>query len=222
MFKNNPNREPRISNFRETPPQQLGPSEWVEVRLFISSTFIDTHSERDLLMKKVIPDVNRILKDQHIRIVPVDLRWGVVNDGSKDAEYAIQTLCLNEIDNCRLSKNTYAYFIGLRTDRYGWVQTKLADEDKYENPKLFSWVKLLQAHNKNLSITSLECIHAVWKREKCLQENSVFFTKEKSKILKQSNQNSNGFSTEKIISKILVFSIRRQKKLLCIGTIKKS
>ena len=114
----------QLQTSEKQPPRQLGPSEWVEVRVFISSTFIDTHSERDVLIKKVVPEVNRILKDRRIRVVPVDLRWGVVNDESVDAEYAIQTLCLDEIDNCRLDRKTYAYFIGLRTDRYGWVQKK--------------------------------------------------------------------------------------------------
>ena len=133
------------------PPKELGPSEWVEVRLFISSTFIETHSERDVLIKKVVPEVNRILKDHRIRVVPVDLRWGVINDESVDAEYAIQKLCLDEIDHCRLDKKTYAYFIGLRTDRYGWVQKKLAPKDKYVNPGLFSWVQLLEANDKKLS-----------------------------------------------------------------------
>ena len=89
------------------PPKQLSPSEWVEVRVYICSTFVETHSERDVLIRKVIPEVNRILKDRRIRVVPVDMRWGVVNDESVDAEYAIQTLLLNEIDNCRLDKNTY-------------------------------------------------------------------------------------------------------------------
>ena len=57
-------RESQQSHTSEKqPPKQLSPSEWVEVRLFISSTFIDTHSERDVLIKKVIPEVNRILKD---------------------------------------------------------------------------------------------------------------------------------------------------------------
>ena len=84
----------------ELPQEELKPSEWVEIRLFISSTFVDTHSERDVLIKRVIPQLNSELKESYIRIVPVDLRWGVLKEESKDC-FAIQSTCLNEIDNCR-------------------------------------------------------------------------------------------------------------------------
>ena len=47
---------------------------WLEIRLFISSTFVDTHAERDALVKRVIPGLNRKLAPRLIRIVPVDLR----------------------------------------------------------------------------------------------------------------------------------------------------
>ena len=117
----------------DLPQEELKPSEWVEIRLFISSTFVDTHSERDVLIKRVIPQLNSELKESYIRIVPVDLRWGVLKEESKDC-FAIQNTCLNEIDNCRQNKCTYPYFLGIRTERYGWVQDKL---QKDKNSELF-------------------------------------------------------------------------------------
>ena len=50
------------------------PGTWIEIRLFISSTFVDTHSERDLIIRRVIPSLNRKLADKFIRVIPVDLR----------------------------------------------------------------------------------------------------------------------------------------------------
>ena len=42
----------------EVVPIQLKLHEWGEVRIFISSSFIDTHGERDILIKRVIPKLN--------------------------------------------------------------------------------------------------------------------------------------------------------------------
>ena len=41
--------------------------EWIEIRLFLSSTFIDTHAERDALIKRIIPSLNRKFAAQFIR-----------------------------------------------------------------------------------------------------------------------------------------------------------
>ena len=108
------------------PANQLEPYTWKVIRLFLSSSFIDTHAERDALIKRIIPNVNRKLAGKFIYIVPVDLRWGVLKDESKDC-YAIQRTCLNQIDNCRQNVKQYPWFLGLRTQRYGWVQDKVSE-----------------------------------------------------------------------------------------------
>ena len=41
------------------PQQQQKPNTWIEIRLFLSSTFIDTQAERDVIIKHVIPAINR-------------------------------------------------------------------------------------------------------------------------------------------------------------------
>ena len=65
---------------------------WIEIRLFISSTFIDTQAERDVIMKHVIPAVNRKLAPRLIPFVPVDLRWGLMPNQTYQS---IQKICLN-------------------------------------------------------------------------------------------------------------------------------
>ena len=57
-------------------------------------------AERDALIKRVIPNVNRKLAPRLIRIVPVDLRWGVLAEESSDCK-TIQKTCLNQVDKCR-------------------------------------------------------------------------------------------------------------------------
>ena len=60
------------------PPLPLQPHTWREIRLFLSSSFIDTHAERDALIKNIIPNLNREFATRFIRIVALDLRWGVL------------------------------------------------------------------------------------------------------------------------------------------------
>ena len=95
-----------------------------------------------------------------IRFIPVDLRWGVLKEESKDC-FAIQKTCLNQIDKCRLGPNQPVWFLGLRTSRYGWIQDKHLHSDGFEKPQYYGWLDTFSEFNKNVSITSLECIHAL-------------------------------------------------------------
>ena len=82
------------------------------IRLFISSTFVDTHGERDALIRKVLPALNKALAPRYVQIVPVDLRWGVSAD--KSTADTIQKTCLNEVDRCRVEPDEMPWFLGLR------------------------------------------------------------------------------------------------------------
>ena len=101
---------------------------------------------------------------QFIKITPIDLRWGVIEGNTRKA---IQRICLNCIDSCREDLDVVPWFVGLRTDRNGWL---LGDEDgnadyekssEFKHPELMNWIDELQNTKLALSITSLECIHAV-------------------------------------------------------------
>src|SRR5688572_1636998 len=82
---------------------------WRDIRVFISSTFRDMQAERDHLVRFVFPRVREKLLKRHLRLVDVDLRWGVAAD--QDAF----DLCMREIDLCR------PRFIAMLGGRYGWV-----------------------------------------------------------------------------------------------------
>ena len=86
-----------------------------------------------LQVQRVIPSINRKLAPKFIRVIPVDLRWGVLADESKNCE-EIQKTCLNQIDKCR-DVLCMPWFLGLRTDRYGWVQDSYLPDNGFEQPQ---------------------------------------------------------------------------------------
>ena len=53
-------------------------------RIFISSTFSDMHSERDLLTRFVFPEVRRRAAKLGVEVFDVDLRWGITQS---DADF---------------------------------------------------------------------------------------------------------------------------------------
>lgn len=50
-------------------------AKWREARIFISSTFVDMHGERDILTRVVLPEIKERAKQRKIKIYEVDLRW---------------------------------------------------------------------------------------------------------------------------------------------------
>src|SRR6266436_4405275 len=81
------------------------------IRVFISSTFRDMQEERDILIKKIFPQVRKLCEERAVTWTEVDLRWGITTEQA--AEGKVLPLCLEEIRCCR------PYFIGLLSERYG-------------------------------------------------------------------------------------------------------
>ena len=159
-------------------PVEKSLGEWTEIRLFLSSTFIDTHAERDKIVKEVIPEINRKMAPNFIRIIPVDLRWGVLAEESKSC-FDIQKTCLNQIDNCRMSEGQCPWFLGLRTSRYGWLQNQVMPSQGFEQPEYYDWIDKLGDANKAVSITSLEVCHATRAPDTLPPFPTVFFYRRK-------------------------------------------
>ena len=53
------------------------------IRIFLSSTFRDFMEERDLLVKKVFPELRRKARERGVEVVDVDLRWGITEEESR-------------------------------------------------------------------------------------------------------------------------------------------
>ena len=119
---------------------------WSVVRVFISSTFNDMHGERDVLNKLVFPELNEIFRTRRVRIVPIDLRWGLTAEDTSDAGLGALEHCLLEIDNTR------PFFLLLQGARYGWTPPGYRVSDRPE----FAWAKRWPAGH---SITAMEIFH---------------------------------------------------------------
>eukprot|EP00051_Salpingoeca_urceolata_P011054 m.135968 g.135968 ORF g.135968 m.135968 type:complete len:1880 (+) comp16965_c1_seq4:890-6529(+) len=164
---------PELEQFTVTPKDRLR-GEPKTIRLFLSSTFVDTHGERDMIVKKVIPALNKDLADRDVQIVPVDLRWGV--SAEESTPKTIQKTCLNEIDNCVTDPGERPWFLGLRSQRYGWVQEEFNAPEEFDHPEKFGWMEeVKQAHPHGISITSMEVWHAVLGNQSKGMQPHAFF-----------------------------------------------
>jgi tetratricopeptide (TPR) repeat protein len=86
------------------------------VRVFLSSTFRDFAEERDLLVRKVFPELRRKCRERQVELVEVDLRWGITEKEAQQGR--ILPICMTEIDRAR------PYFLGLLGERYGWIPSE--------------------------------------------------------------------------------------------------
>ena len=116
------------------------------IRIFISSTFRDMQSERDFLVKYIFPELRERCKKKGLRLIDVDLRWGVTEQEAEQGK-ALE-VCLDEIETCR------PFFIGILGERYGWTP------DEYTVPDYprYDWLRTFE---KGHSITALEIYHGV-------------------------------------------------------------
>jgi nephrocystin-3 len=118
------------------------------VRVFLSSTFRDFAEERDLLVRKIFPELRRKCRERQVELVDVDLRWGITEEEAKQGK--VLPICLAEIDRSR------PYFMGFIGERYGWTP----EFDQYDLSLLMEqpW---LEEHRGGKSVTELEMLHGV-------------------------------------------------------------
>lgn len=134
-----------------------------EIRVFISSTFQDMQGERDYLMRKVFPVLKGIAAERNVTLVPMDLRWGITEQESKNGK--VIEICLREIEN------TFPFFIGIVGDRYGWCPGK---EEVRNLEGKYDWLE--KDIESGLSITEIEMQYGVLRNPENL--NAYFFLKE--------------------------------------------
>jgi nephrocystin-3 len=118
------------------------------VRVFLSSTFRDFAEERDLLVRKIFPELRRRCRERQVELVDVDLRWGIT--AAEAQQGRVLPICLAEIDRSR------PFFMGFLGDRYGWVP----ETNQYDLSLLLEqpW---LDEHRGAKSVTELEMLHGV-------------------------------------------------------------
>ncbi|KAB2946443.1 MAG: tetratricopeptide repeat protein (plasmid) [Candidatus Methanoperedens sp.] len=138
--------------------QHLSHNKDRQIRVFISSTFSDMHDERDLLIKKIFPQLRKLCEERAVIWTEVDLRWGITKEESDEGK--ILPLCLEEIHRCR------PYFIGLLGERYGRVPKSISADLLESQP----WLKEHLEH----SVTELEIIHGVF-NEGQMHKHAYFY-----------------------------------------------
>jgi hypothetical protein len=121
---------------------------WKTVRIFISSTFNDMHAERDFLVKYVFPELSVWCRERKLRLIDIDLRWGV-SAADATANNTVMT-CLSNIDESR------PFFLCFLGQRRGWIpEQKDISENTYKNyPGLAEYIG-------KSSVTEMEIEHAL-------------------------------------------------------------
>ena len=96
--------------------------------IFISSTFRDMQSERDILRDIALPKINMFAAEYGAQVELVDLRWGVdtADVSEEEQNHKVLRTCLDEIQRSR------PFFIGILGDRYGWVPPEQDMNDAVE------------------------------------------------------------------------------------------
>jgi len=107
-------------------------------------------AERDVLVRRVFPMLQARLTPCRIRLVEIDLRWGITEQQERNNE--VLGLCLQEIDRAR------PYFIGLLGSRYGSILGSIPPHTIERYPWLPLW------ETAGASITEMEVIHGVMNR----------------------------------------------------------
>jgi len=116
-------------------------------------------SERDLLVKRVFPEIRERLEAYRIHLVDIDLRWGVTREQAENNR--VLDLCLDLIDQCR------PFFIGILGERYGYVP----EVDSGEMWSKHGW---LQNHREQ-SITALEILYGVLRTPRMHAQSYFYF-----------------------------------------------
>lgn len=122
---------------------------WENAYIFISSTFNDMHAERDFLVKRVFPDLRLWCQERKIKLIDIDLRWGVSEEDAAENKKVVD-ICLKNIDKCR------PFFLCFLGQRRGWVPM---DQDIH--PETLKNYPGLEKYLGKQSITELEIIHAL-------------------------------------------------------------
>lgn len=116
------------------------------IRVFLSSTFQDMQQERDYLVKKTFPAIQKIAEARNVDFSVVDLRWGVTEEEAHQGK--VLEICFNEVEETR------PFFIGLIGSRYGWCPQ---ESDIAQNKRLLNRYPQVEEYiAQGMSMTQME------------------------------------------------------------------
>lgn len=123
------------------------------IRLFVSSTFRDLQRERDILVRRVFPQLRALCEARGVTFTEVDLRWGLTEEDSEEGR--IIPLCLGEIDLCA------DFFIAIIGRSYGSLAGSLITQPEARAQLLARYPWITEDLLEHKSVTELEILHAV-------------------------------------------------------------
>ncbi|XP_056408239.1 telomerase protein component 1-like [Hyla sarda] len=147
---------------------QRGPSGWITIRVFVSSTFDDFHSEREVLVKQVFPELREWCEARSMCLVECDLRWGIPKDTSSGK---IFSTCLGELDRCHQDSFGMPFMVVLLGERAGWIPH--AAEVPQEIVDVYRWIN-------GMSVTGTEILHGAYRN---YNPNAAFCLRDPSFLL---------------------------------------
>ncbi len=132
------------------------------ISVFVSSTFNDMQTERDLIRDSIAPELQDTVRKYGCNLDFVDLRWGInTKDMSEtEANRKILQTCFDEIHNSR------PFFVAFIAERYGWVPDSEDVREAFRNDG-----QEISDEDLEKSITELEidcALHSFPDPEHCL------------------------------------------------------
>ncbi|EDV20525.1 uncharacterized protein TRIADDRAFT_61017 [Trichoplax adhaerens] len=166
---------------------------WQCIRIFVSSTFSDYHSEREVLVKKVFPELREWCEEKCLYLIDCDLRWGVPKDSTTEE---VLLTCLEEIDRCHEETDGHPFFINMLGDRYGW--TPSSDQVADSIAQKYNWIF-------PLSITHMEILHGAYRN---CNPNAAFFIRDSSILNDIPKEYHYQFSDNSLLSKLQLQTLK--------------
>ena len=144
---------------------------WINYKIFVSSTFRDMDYERDVIRFHIIPQLNERYRQNKVQFQLVDLRVGIntTSLSEEEKENHVLNVCFNNIEQSR------PFFIALLGDRYGWIPS----DQRWE--AVFQRLNLEQQHllsnSKGKSVTEMEILYGAIGNEGQHIDHSVFMVR---------------------------------------------
>ena len=166
-----------------------------QIRVFLSSTFVDMQEERDYLIKKIFPSIKAECRRRRVDFVALDLRWGINEEAAKSGK--VVEICLDEIVRSR------PFFIGLVGGRYGWVPEENEPSISERLLAKYPWIKDCIA--EKMSITEMEMQFGVLSHPDSV--NAYFFLKADAAIPRKYRERKGSDKAERLAE--LKYEIRQ-------------
>jgi WD40 repeat protein len=126
--------------------------------VFVSSTFLDTNLERDILHRKILAELQTKAHQHNIQVILYDMRFGVKDENTLN--HLTWETCKNAIQQCHKGSDAL-FFLSLQSDRYGYLPLP-----KYLDEVILSAARL--AHENNTNFPEITKVLNEWYR---LDEN---------------------------------------------------